>query len=106
MCLKRKMQTPCLNIDHTCHNPSLGLATKAKGLQGCGPKEKLGSHAACSRECKRVWGNEPSHSQENSHFGRWSPSGLSNLQRAIVGVKTQWLEEFFIFLESSWNINV
>jgi hypothetical protein len=25
-----------------CHNPSFGLATKAKGLQGCGPRESLG----------------------------------------------------------------
>jgi len=25
-----------------CHNPSFGLVTKAKGLQGCGPKESPG----------------------------------------------------------------
>jgi hypothetical protein len=25
-----------------CRNPSFGLATKAKGLQGCGPRESLG----------------------------------------------------------------
>jgi hypothetical protein len=25
-------------INNTCRNPSFGLATKAKGLQGCGPK--------------------------------------------------------------------
>ncbi len=24
-----------------CHDPSLGLATKAKGLQGCGPRLNL-----------------------------------------------------------------
>jgi hypothetical protein len=29
---------------HKCRNPSFGLATKAKGLQGCGPRgRKLGS---------------------------------------------------------------
>jgi len=33
--------------------------------------------------------NEPSHSQGNSHFGKWSPSGFPKLQRAIVGVKPQ-----------------
>jgi hypothetical protein len=32
-------------------------------------RRKHGSHISCSRECKRVWGNEPSH----SHFGNWSP---------------------------------
>ncbi len=26
----------------SCRNPSFGLATKAKGLQGCGPKGSLG----------------------------------------------------------------
>jgi hypothetical protein len=53
-----------------------------------------------------VWGNEPSHSQGNSHFGKWSPGGLSKLQRAISRVKTQWLVVFFISLESSWNLDV
>jgi hypothetical protein len=46
-----------------------------------------------------VWGSEHSHSQGNSHFGRWSPSGLPKLQRAIWEVKTKWLVAFFISLE-------
>jgi hypothetical protein len=54
--------------DMVCRNPSFGLATKAKGLQG-----KPGSHIRDSWECRKVWGSEPSHSQGNSHFGRWSP---------------------------------
>jgi len=40
-----------------CHNPSLGLATKAKGLQGCGPRESSGvtSHTPGSvRKCEGV----------------------------------------------------
>ncbi len=54
-----------------CRNPSFGLATKAKGLQGCGPKEKKPgsqgkgiarvrakrkpeSHLTYSRECEKV----------------------------------------------------
>jgi hypothetical protein len=57
-----------------CRNPSFGLATKVKGLQGCGPrrrkpgsqrkgiarvraKRKLGSHITYSWECKKVWGS-------------------------------------------------
>jgi len=44
--------------------------------------------------------NEPTHSQVGSHFGSWSPDGLLNLQRVIVGVKTHWIEEFFISLET------
>jgi hypothetical protein len=27
-----------MTIEFECRNPSLGLATKAKGLQGCGPR--------------------------------------------------------------------
>jgi hypothetical protein len=29
----------------------------------------------------------------------WNPSGLPNFQKAIAGVKTQWIENFFISLE-------
>jgi hypothetical protein len=46
-----------------------------------------------------MWGSEPSHSQGYSHFGRGSPCGLPKLQRAIWGVKTQWLVAFFVSLE-------
>jgi len=35
-----------------------------------------------------------------STLGIWNPNGLLNLQRTIAGVKTQWIEEFFMFLES------
>jgi hypothetical protein len=73
-------------------NPSFGLITRAKGLQGCGPKGspwvKVKRLQGCGRrkspgvtlhipgnvkKCEGVWGNEPSHSQGNSHFGRWNP---------------------------------
>jgi hypothetical protein len=84
-----------------CRNPSFGLGTKAKGLQECRPKKKVGSHITYSRECKKMWGNEPSHSQGNSHFGRWTPDGLPKLQRVIWRVKTQWFMALFISLESS-----
>jgi hypothetical protein len=51
-------------------------------------------------------GNEPPHSQMSFHFGNWSPDGLSNLQKEILGVKTQLIEKFFMLLESSWNVDV
>jgi hypothetical protein len=85
-------------IHQNCRNPSFGLATKPKGLQGCGPRGSLGVKAKRSqgcgprkspgvtsntprsvRKCEGVWGSEPSHSQGNSHFGRWNPNGLSKL---------------------------
>jgi len=61
---------------HTCCNPSLGVMTKCAGLQGCRPRGKPESHISCSRECRRLWGNELSHSQVSSHFGNRSPNGL------------------------------
>jgi hypothetical protein len=50
--------------------------------------------------------NEPPHSQMSSHFESWSLNGLLNLHRVIAGVKTHWIEEFLISLESSWNLDV
>ncbi len=47
-------------------------------------------------EARESHGNEPSHSQVNSHFGSWSPNGVPNLQRAISGVKTHQFEKFFV----------
>jgi hypothetical protein len=46
------------------------------------------------------------HTPREFHFGSWSPRGVLNLQKAIVGVKTQWLEEFFISLKFFWNVNI
>jgi hypothetical protein len=45
-------------------------------------------------------GMNPHTLKKASTFGVWSINGLPNLQRAIVGVKTQWIEEFFILLKS------
>jgi hypothetical protein len=87
-------------------NPSFGLATKAKGVARVRAKGKPGSHIRDSRECRKVWGSEPSHSQGNSCFGRWSPGGLPKLQRPIWGVKSQWLVTLFISMESSWSVDV
>jgi hypothetical protein len=34
------------------------------------------------------------------HLGTWSFGGLSNVQKTIARVKTRWIEEFLIPLES------
>jgi hypothetical protein len=59
--------------------------------------QKSHSH---SRECERVWGNELTHSQVDSHFGSWSPYEVPNIQRMIWKVKNHWIEDFFIPLET------
>jgi hypothetical protein len=89
-----------------CRNPSLGFATKAKRVARLRAKRKPGSHITYPWECRKVWGNEPSHSQGNSHFRKWSPGGLPKLQRKILGVKIQWLMAFFTSLERFWNVDV
>ncbi len=86
------------------------VATLALGSQ---PRQEVARLRAkreawesCSQECKIVWGNIPLDSQRNSHIGNWSSSGLPNLQRVIAGVKIQWIEESFISMEISWNLDV
>jgi hypothetical protein len=92
--------------DGDCHHLSLGLATKARACKGAGQgwSPRVTSHAPGSvKECEGM----------NPHTPKWTPisgirvpNGLPNLQRAIAGVKTHWIEAFFISLESSWNLDV
>ncbi len=95
------------NVNH-CWNPSLGLMTKAKTCKGAGQEWSSGvTFHAPGR--LRVWGSVrvgPPHSQVNSHFGSWTPIGFPDFHRVIVRVKIHWIEEFFISLEISWNVNV
>jgi hypothetical protein len=55
---------------------ALGLRPRQR-LARLRAKRKPRSHISCSRECKRMWGNEVSHSQVNSHFweleSKWTP---------------------------------
>jgi hypothetical protein len=66
----------CSNVVHSklcvCRNPSFGLATKARGCKVAGQVGDPGAFHMLPG-AQRVWGNEPSHSQVNSHVGSWSP---------------------------------
>ncbi len=71
--------------------PRGSLRAKAKRPQGCEPRgsPRVTSHTPGNvRKCEGVWRSEHSHSQGNSHFGRWSPGGLLKFQRAISRAKT------------------
>jgi hypothetical protein len=92
----------CCNI---CHDPNLGLATKAKAWKSAGQECNLKITFALPRVWVRVWGNEPTHSQMDSHFGSWNPYGAPNFQRVIWRVKTHWIKKKIMPLESSWNEN-
>jgi len=96
---------------------ALGSRPRQRELQGCGPKGSPGTKAKGSpgvkargspgitshtpRSVRKCEGVNPHTPKANSHFGRWSPGRLPKLQRAIAGVKPQWIVAFFISLESS-----
>jgi hypothetical protein len=63
-----------------CRNPSIWLATKARGLRGCGPRSRPGSHITCSRECKEFRECEGM----NPHTPKWTP---------MLGVGESWSPE-------------
>jgi hypothetical protein len=98
---------------HKCHNPSLGFATKASACKGAGQEgnPRVTSHVPWSvGECERMNLHTPKWALILGvgvpMDSRWTPNGFLNVQRAIAKVKTHWIEEFFISLESSWNLNV
>jgi len=64
-----------------CHNPNLGLATKAKGLQGCGPRGGLGVtlHAFGSiRKCEEVNLHTPKATAIWEMESRWTLESSKN----------------------------
>jgi hypothetical protein len=80
---------------------TLTLSSRPRqGLARVRAKRKPRSRISCSKECRRVQGNEPSQSQVSSHLENWSLDGFSNLQKTITGVKTHWIKKFFISLEN------
>jgi hypothetical protein len=76
-----------------CHNLSLGLMTKARACKVANQEGNSGITSNVPRNAK-VWGNEPSHSQMNSHFGNWSHNGLRIFKRRLqeskpIGLKNK-----------------
>jgi hypothetical protein len=80
-----------------CHKvcvATLALGSRPRqGLARLRVERKPESEGKCE-------GTNPHTPKGASTLGVWSPDGLPNLQRAIVGVKTQWIEEMFISLEN------
>jgi hypothetical protein len=86
-------------MDINMHRYVIIVATLALGSR---PRQGL-----ARLQAKRKPGSEGKCEGMNSHtskgaftLGVWSPGGLPNLHRAIVGVKTQWIEKLLISLES------
>ncbi len=68
--LKKEYLVICFRF-HYCRDPNLGLATKARACKDMG-QEWSPSHISCSQECRRVWGNELTHSQVELE-SQWIP---------------------------------
>ncbi len=76
--------------------------TKAKASSKVANQEgSPGVTLHAPRNVRKCEGMNPHTPKGASTLGVLSPSGLPNFQRAIVGVKTKWIEDFLISLESS-----
>jgi hypothetical protein len=85
-------------MEWRCHNPSFGLTTKARACKVTGQEgsSEVTSHVSGSaKECEWM----------NLHTPKWTlilrvgvQNGFTNLQRAITGVKIQWIEAFFYII--------
>ncbi len=72
---------------------TLALGSRPKqGFTRLRAKRKPGSEGKCE-------GMNPHTPKRVPTLGVWNPDGIPSLQRAIAGVKTQWIEKFFISLE-------
>jgi hypothetical protein len=87
-------------------NHSLGLATKAKGLQECGPRGSPGVTSHTLGRVRKCEGVNPHTPKVIPILGDGLPMDSRNFKEQFQGVKTQWLVTFFISLESSWNVDV
>jgi hypothetical protein len=70
---------PLFHYGTHCHDFSFRLATKAKAWKGAGHECNPGATIALLR----MWGNEPTHFQVDSHFASWNSHGIPNFQKGI-----------------------
>jgi hypothetical protein len=83
-----------------CHNPNLGLTTKARACKRARQEGDLGGTpytpwSAGKRERMNL--HTP---KATPTWGVKSPEGFPNLQGVIAVVKTHWFEDLFISLKS------
>jgi hypothetical protein len=69
--LARRIKLVCKNQISTITTLALGSKPRQGVVRLRAKRKTRESHHM--RKCQREWGNEPSHSQVNSHVGSWSP---------------------------------
>ncbi len=82
-----------------CRNGSLGLATKVRVGKGAGQEWSSGITFHAHGSVGKCEGMNPHTPKWAPTLGLKSPDGLLNFQRAIIGVKSHWIEELFIPLK-------
>jgi hypothetical protein len=65
-----------------------------------GQEGSLGVTFHALENARKCEGMNPHTPKGASTLGVWNFGGLLNFQRPITGVKTQWIEKFFISLEN------
>jgi len=100
--LKHNSKNYFFHFDLYCRNPSFGLATKAKGLQGCGPRGSPGVTSETLesvRECEGVSLHIPKATPtlgdgvpvDSRNFRDWfEGSNLNGLWRSLYQWKRFW----------------
>jgi len=73
-------------IKASCYNPSLGLVTKARGMERCGPRVQLESHIHILKSAGECEGMSP-------HTPKWAPT----LGLAFESIKEFWGASLPIF---------
>jgi hypothetical protein len=88
-----------------CCNPNLGLVTKDRAYEGAGqvwsPGVSFHAHGS-ARKCEGMNPTLPSELPLWELKSRW----IFEFQKVIQRVKTHLIKEFFISLESSWDVDV
>jgi len=70
-----------------CRNPSLGLTTKAKWLQGCGPRGSLGVTSHAPRSVRKCEGVNPHTPKATPTLGDVVPVDSQNFREQFQGSK-------------------
>jgi hypothetical protein len=68
-----------------CRNPSFGLVTKAKGLQGCGPKGSLGVTSGTPESVRKCEGVNPHTPKATPTLGDGVPVDFQNFRDRFEG---------------------
>jgi hypothetical protein len=74
-----------LHAHLTCRNPRFGLATKAKGLQGCGPKGSPGVTSGTPESVRKCEGVNPHTPKATPTLGDGVPVDSQNFREQFEG---------------------